>query len=75
MENKVWIIMQGEYPVYVCRTEADAEEIYMDLVMGVRYSNFCYDWLMDETPLEECLDEEHTCSCGSYWIACKISMV
>lgn len=72
MEDKVWIIMQEEYPICVCKTEADAEELYMDLVMEVRYNNFCYWWLEDCLSLDICLNYEHTCSCGSYWIACKI---
>jgi hypothetical protein len=64
--------MQEEYPICVCKTEADAEEMYMDLVMEVRYDNFCYDWLEYNLSLDICLNDEHTCSCGCYWIACEI---
>ena len=70
MENKIWIVMREEEPVCACFTKADAEEIFADIVMEIRYENFCYDWLEFNHPLEICLDYEHTCSCGCYWIHC-----
>ena len=70
MENKVWIIMKEEFPVCVCHNEADAEELYTDLVMEVRYDNFCYDWLEFDYSMEQCM--EYAVSLGSYWIAYEV---
>ena len=62
--------MKEEYPVCVCHSEADAKELYMDLVMEVRYDNFCYDWLEWDCSMKECMD--NAISFGGYWVACEV---
>ena len=41
MENKIYLV-GGEYYKTAVFTEADAEELYMDLVMDILHANFHY---------------------------------
>ena len=37
MREKVWLIYEGDDAIAAVATEADAEELYMDLIMEIQY--------------------------------------
>lgn len=70
MDNFIYLICKHyEAPRVAVLTEADAEELYMDLVLQVQYENFLWELQeTDKTP-EECLQCEWiTETCGGYYI-------
>jgi hypothetical protein len=65
-KNKVWVIGREEEPIAVCSNEADAEELFMDLVMEEQYATFCWNWLYFKYSMEISLKYSKSNHC--YWI-------
>lgn len=69
-DRYIYLIIKGQdIPCAAVPTEADAEELYMDLVLQVQYENFLWELQESNKTPEEILQCEWiTESCGGYWI-------
>ena len=65
-KNKAWVIGQDEELVAVCSSRADAEELFMDLVMEEQYVTFCWNWLYIKNSMEVSI--EYNDNNHGYWI-------
>ena len=65
-KNKAWIIGQEDRLIAVCSNRADAEELFMDLLMEEQYETFCWSWLYHKNSMEISLKYSKTNYC--YWI-------
>ena len=70
MDNYIYLICKGdEPPCAAVLTEADAEELYMDLVLQVQYENFLWELQEGHRTPKECMQCEWiTETCGGYYI-------
>ena len=53
-----WVIGQYEEPIAIVETEADAEEIFMDLVMEEQYIHCSAMMNIDGLTMTECKEKE-----------------
>lgn len=65
-KNKAWVIGREEELVAVCSNRADAEELFMDLVMEEQYETFCWNWLYIKNSMEISIEYSDNNHC--YWI-------
>lgn len=65
-KNKAWVIGQEDELIAVCSNRADAEELFMDLVMEEQYKTFCWNWLYLKNSME--ISIEYSDNNHGYWI-------
>ena len=64
-KNKAGVIGHEDGLIAVCSNRADAEELFMDLVMEAQFGAFCWNWLYFQDSLELCL--RYSRNDGGYW--------